>query len=106
MTKDGWKYLYSDYTYRDFRKFFLNICDISFAKQEKVNKKLNTKFLFIIFNKICLQENLQPKYILLWTRRMSEHANVYLSHKIFLHLLVDLLKHIKNKRMRQKSLKW
>ena len=57
MTEDGQKYLYLDYTNRNFEQF-LN-CQQSrlwyfIWPKKKLNKKLNTDCLATIFNKACV----------------------------------------------------
>ena len=68
--------------------------------------------LLVAFDYGCQQQQ-QQLYIYIycmcvwsWAERKSEHANIYLSHKVFVHLPRDLLEHIENKRVRQKTLKW
>ena len=39
-------------------------CVISFSKNKKLNEKLNSKYLSVIFNKTCQQEHLLIKYTL------------------------------------------
>ena len=48
-------------------------CDI--CQQGKLNRKLNTKSLFVNFNKICLEEYLLPKYT--HTAREREREREY-----------------------------
>ena len=62
MTKDCWKYAYLD-DKRDFwqlLKYFQQQLWHFTCQQEKMNKKQNFKFLYVIFNKIYLKENLLP----------------------------------------------
>ena len=82
ITNEGRKYIYPSCNIRDFGQLLNNLplyLQILAREHEKANKKLNSKSLSVIFNRICLPENL-PKHTHTHTHYIYIYIYIYILH--------------------------
>ena len=92
MTHDGRKYMNLGHNIRDFGHFYLRhlACEQGMInkKKKKKKKKLNNKSLSVIFNKICLLENVLLKCTLFKNMYAKKIRSYLLNSDVILILML------------------